>query len=193
MASAFVASIGTVIAGAVAWGWTSQKNSREEKWDPNKYVIDPTLVQRGENEAFSAVPAVLLNKKEEKVITPTTKSAVVLEKPDETPKLSDAGMSVLSTLRTKFGGVQINKPTNVSFNTLQMEEPDQSRLNEFALQELKEMEFIVGIDKTFKCPFENMIQVLHQQPSVMIGATSPQMERVMQEKIHQGQSKEIKP
>ena len=183
MASAFVASIGTVIAGAVAWGW-SQKNSRgEEKWDPNKYVIDPSTSVQRENEAFSAVPAVLLNKKEEKVTTPTAKPAVVLEKPKETPQLSDAGMSVLSTLRTKYGGIQINKPTKVSFNTLQMEEPDQSRLNEFALQELKEMEFIVGIDKTYKCPFENMVQVLHQQPSIMIGASSPQMERVMQEKL----------
>ena len=53
MASAFVASIGTVIAGAVAWGW-SQKNSRgEEKWDPNKYVIDPSTSVQRENEAFS--------------------------------------------------------------------------------------------------------------------------------------------
>lgn len=175
MASVFVASVGTAIAGAIAYGW-SQKVNQTEKWDPNKFVID-------EEQPFSAVPAVLLNqKKEEKVITPTKKQPVVLEKPKEDPQLSDAGMSVLSTITTRFGGVQLHKPTKVSFNTRQMEEPDQSRLNEFALQELKEMEFIVGIDKTFKCPFENMIQVLHQEPSVMIGATSPQMERVMQEK-----------
>ncbi len=189
MAAILIPSIGTAIVGTVIAGWLNQnKSSSKEKWDPNKYVIqanDPVLLSSTEPEKKGIV------NKEEKIkeepkreVKKKEKQPVALNETKSDPKMSEEGMAALSMLTTKFGSIQLNpQNTTISFRRREMEEPDQSRLNEFALQDLKDMEFTVGIDETYECPLKNMISISHQEPSIVIGAnTTPQMERVLREK-----------
>lgn len=192
MAAILLPSIGSAIVGTVIAGWLNQnKSSSKEKWDPHKYVIqpnDPVLLTSTEAEKKNISNKKENSKehakKEKQKNNKKGKKAVTLNETKSDPKMSEEGMAALSMLTTKFGGIQLNpQNTTISFRRREMEEPDQSRLNEFALQDLKDMEFTVGIDETYECPLKNMISISHQEPTIVIGAnTTPQMERVLREK-----------
>lgn len=187
MAAILAASIGTALLGTGVLGWYRQSNhSSNDTWDPKKYIItdEATPIQLSQNEATTLI-APLPASTPDKLQKKAKKPAVQLNEtaPQETTKLSNAGESRLAMMSTKFGRIQLTPQNTVSFRRLPMPEPDQSRLNEFALAELKDMEFVVGIDDTYECPFANATPIAHQEDSVLIGAasTTPQMERVYME------------
>merc|ERR1711871_3604 len=178
MAAILIPSIGTAIVGTVIAGWLNQNNSSsKEKWDPNKYVIqsnEPVLLtstdKKEKDESHTSTNFKNNTKEKQKNLEKEKKQSVSLNDTSSSePKMSNEGMAALSMLTTKFGSIQLN-PTNtkISFRRREIEEPDQSRLNEFALQDLKDMEFTVGIDETYECPLKNMISINHQEPTIVI-------------------------
>ena len=87
-------------------------------------------------------------------------------------------------LGTKFGAVHVNPEANVSFRTREMESPDQARMNSEVLQDLNDLEFVVGADETLTCPFQNMVTLQHQEaPMLLGGASTPSMERLLRQKL----------
>lgn len=172
------------MAGTLLIGWLRQGNEANEStgWDPNRYNITgktPVVLQQQQKGSAAPPPSPSAKPKKKKVKGPArAKDPVALS---GGANMSDAGISVLSTLRTKFGSVALTPETNISFRRLEMEQPDQARLGEFALQDLGgEMEFIVATDETYDCPFSGMVSVAHQRENTKtIGTATPQMERVL--------------
>lgn len=200
--AAILTSVGTALVGTLFVGWFRQKND-ESEWDPSKYNISNSSLTSSLNSSLNhslnhmsttasrKAAVVLQQDKKGKSAPPSPgpgakqpaappKEAIILNKETGTAKMSDAGMSVLSTLTTKFGSVTLTPETNVSFRRREMEAPDQSRLNEYALQDLGgEMEFVVASEEVYDCPFARMVSVAHQKKTKMIGSATPQMERVL--------------
>ena len=177
MAMLLAASIGTGIAGALVTGWLRQRGGREgEPWDPNRFGLDdgaPALTP------LAAAPAVSLAQAPEAAPAPAENA-----KPAAEPKLSEEGMSALAMIGTKFGGIRVNPQRNVSFRTREMEPPDQARMNAEVLQDLNDLEFVVGHDETLACPFQNMVTLQHQEAPMLVGgASTPSMERMLRQKL----------
>ena len=175
MATLLAASIGTGIVGALVTGWLKQRNGDDAQWDPNRFSLD------GDAAIVEQPPAPRPVVLSQQAATPPKKQP---SKAAEEPKLSSDGMSALAMLGTKFGAVHVNPQSNVSFRTREMETPDQARMNSEVLQDLNDLEFIVGADETLTCPFQNMVTLQHQEaPMLLGGASTPSMERLLRQKL----------
>ena len=176
MATLLAASIGTGIVGALVTGWLKQRNGDDAQWDPNRFSLDGDAAIV-EEQPPAPRPVVLSQQ-------PATPAKKQPSKAAEEPKLSSDGMSALAMLGTKFGAVHVNPQSNVSFRTREMETPDQARMNSEVLQDLNDLEFIVGADETLTCPFQNMVTLQHQEaPMLLGGASTPSMERLLRQKL----------